>query len=230
VTNVAFAKITDLPEQGHCNKCDETKPREEMCVVRRRDLGGFYMRPKCKACHNAQERGHRRDYKREYQRRWRRENKALNDSYFKNDQVREYAKLRARQFSRDHKDALAIQRRMAARGYNIAISEARELLATYGRCYPTRYGLTKAGLAECEKIRGRLRTRNVDPRRRQTAFEIRLMVYEEAVAVDGGYNKPRLNLIIPPDQQPVPYASRAERLRQYHRNKQEGGQTYAAHA
>jgi hypothetical protein len=116
---------------------------------------------------------------------------------------------------------------MAARDYNITITEARELLAKFGRCYPTRYGLTKSGLLECERIRSRLRVRNVDARRRQTAFEIRLMVYEESVATDGGYNPPRRNLVIPPDQQPIPYESRAENLRRYHRARQEAASACA---
>lgn len=200
------ALFNDLPTERTCNHCGETKPREEMVITRLHTEGIFYMRPKCKACHNKRERGHRRDYKAQYLQNWRKKNAEVNKSYWSNAEQRERARLRAAARSEVDKNAIAIQRRFLTQGVNISIHEAREYLAQYGRCYPTRFGLTPRGLAECERIRSRLRSRNVDRRRRQSAFEIRLMVYEE-----GGI------FVIQPDQQPIPYAAAAERMRNYQR-------------
>lgn len=209
-------RLQDLPAERTCNRCGETKPRAEMIVQHRREKGStyYYFRPLCKECNNAKERGHRREYKRNYLRRWRRENAAVDRSYWDNDHAREAAKLRAQRFTQEHREALAIQRRMLTHGVQISIEEARELLAKYGRCYPTRFGLTRKGLLECEKMRNRLRNRGVDRRRRMSAFEIRCLVYEEN---DGNFGTSS-SWVITPECQPVPYKHASRRLKQYHRN------------
>ncbi len=198
-----------------CNRCGETKPREAMIIQHRRDQSGnyYYFRPICKECHNARERGHRRDYKTRYLQRWRQQNASLNESYWKgNDDVREAARLRAAARTREEKEAIAIQRRLRKRGDSVTIAEARELLEKYGRCYPTRYGLTQKGLDRCEQIRSRLRARSAKSGRRVlSSFQIRIMVYEES--------EEEPSLVIAPWEQPIPYEKAAERLRQYHRNQ-----------
>ena len=197
----------NLPAHGTCNKCGETKPRDEMVVFRRRADKTFYMRPRCKACHNDAERGHRREYKAEYLRKWRKRNKALNDSYWKdNERAKEQARINASRRFNDNHDAMLIQGRMCRRGMNVSLVEAKELLEKYGRCYPTRFGLTDKGLKECERIRSRMRARS-DRRRMPSAFEIRVMVYEDD---DCEYR-----FVIRPDRQPVPYQVAADRLRRY---------------
>lgn len=201
------AKYEGLPSEYTCNICEKTKPLVEMCLVR--SNGMYRLRPRCKKCHNKRELGHRRDYKRKYLQRWRKQNAAVNESYWRgNKQVREHARIRAATRSREENDAIAIQRRLRTKGESVTIAEARELLAQYGRCYPTRFGLTKKGLAMCERIRSRLRNRT-EKHRMLSSFEIRLMVYEESAE--------EIGLVIPPEQQPIPYQKAAERLRQYHR-------------
>lgn len=168
------------------------------------------------ACNNIAERGHRREYKRQYLKNWRKNNPELNNSYWKGDaQVREAARVRAATRSQADKDAIAIQRRLRTQGESVTIAEARELLAKYGRCYPSRYGLTDLGLRRCEQIRSRLRNRKGKRAsfgyQMLSSFEIRVMVCEESEGEKG--------LVIPPDQQPVPYQKAAENLRRYHRNQ-----------
>lgn len=178
--------------------------------------GFYYFRPRCKACNNTREQGHRRDYKRKYLQRWRKQNAEVNDSYWcGNVRVREAARIRAANRSREETDAIAIQRRLRTQGESVTIAEARGLLALYGGCYPTRYGLTDRGLRRCEQIRSRLRNRSGKPSsfgyQMLSSFEIRVMVYEES--------EEEPFLIIPRDQQPIPYQKAAERLRQWHRNQ-----------
>jgi alkylated DNA repair protein (DNA oxidative demethylase) len=206
------AKLEDLPVEGHCNHCDKTKPRAEMIVTRLRAEKVYYMRPKCKECHNAHERGYRRDYKRLYLQKWRKNNADVNTAYWKdNPVVREKARITAAVFrsNPDNKDAVAIQRRMRKRGHQVTLEEARELLAKYGRCYPTRYGLTTQGRRECERIRSR--QRGFDNRhRRLSSFDIRLMVYE-----DSDENPV---FLIPPAKQIEPYQKAARNMRNYQRS------------
>jgi len=204
-----MGRETETAEILHqCNTCGVVKPMAEMIALRRRADKSLYIRPKCKDCHNSAERGHRREYKREYLRKWRKRNKALNDSYWKdNDRVREQAAKRAKaRFDANH-EAILIQGRMGRRGMNVTLDEAKELLGKYGRCYPSRVGLTKKGLKECERIRSRMRSRS-ESRRMPTSFEIRLMVYEDD---DGDYV-----FVIPPDKQPVPYQAASKRLKEFH--------------
>jgi hypothetical protein len=199
-------RAADLPGHGHCAQCDETKPREQMLVVHTKADGVYYMRPLCKDCHNKKERGHRRGWKTKYLQRWRRKNAKLDKSYRNTDTWREAARLRMATHVAEHHDGIAIQRRLRSRGVKVSLREAEELLAQFGRCYPTRLGLTKDGLRECERIRSKMRKRN---RMKLTAFDIRVMVYEDG-------------LFISPAKQPEPYKLAAENLRRWHRSRRDG--------
>jgi hypothetical protein len=188
------ARYEDLPAEVYCTKCRETKPldKEKLFCVKRI----------CKACQNARERGHRREYKRDYLRRWRSRNPELAKSYYQNDpDFAEQARRRAAKYNKRHGDAARIQGRMRRRGMPVSIVEAQQLLKQFGRCYPSRFGLTTKGLKECERIRARLRMRAKNNtfagRKIQSSFEIRLMVYEQSLEDPG--------LLIPPAEQPVPY-------------------------
>lgn len=182
-----------------------------MIVIFNRGTKTYYVRPRCKECHNAAEQGYRREYKREYLRKWRQKNRQLNDSYWKdNPTVRERCRINAaRRLAKDH-DAILIQGRMSRKGMNVSIEEAKELLKKYGRCYPTLYGLTDKGRKECERIRARLRKR---ARRVPPSFMIRLMVYEDD---DGEYK-----FVLRPELQPQPYQIAAQRLKNYHERRRE---------
>jgi len=214
-------RFEDLPASRVCNQCGVEKMREDMIIQFHKSTKVYYFRPRCKDCNNMAERGHRREYKRKYLRTWRKRNAAVNESYWKgNEDVREAARVRAANRSREENDAIAIQRRLRNHGESVTIGEARELLALYGRCYPTRFGLTGKGLRRCEQIRSRLRNKvekrgatkqQWDRRRMLSSFEIRVMVYEESEEESG--------LVIPPDEQPIPYQKAAERLRNWHRDR-----------
>lgn len=194
--------FSELPGEHTCNLCQATKPITAMVIVRNRREGVYQVRPRCKDCHNQRERGHRREWKRKYLQRWRARNKELNDSYWRNPEARERARINhARRFAEKH-DAILIQGRMNRRGMGITIKEAEELLKRFGRCYPTRLGLTPEGLRECERIRSAFRRSG--SKRRPTNFEIRLMVYEDG-------------LHIPPSKQPKPFKDAAKRLRRLQR-------------
>lgn len=193
------SKPTDLPDEYGCKICGETKPVDQMVVVHKRRERVYYLRPRCKDCHNKKERGHRRDWKRKYLKRWRSRNAKVVKSYYDNDVARENARINAAaRFKKDH-EAILIQGRMGRHGLSISLAEAKELLDQYGRCYPTRFGLTPQGLQECERIRGAMRRRGS---KRLTALQIRIMVYE-----DGNYVKPGVQV--------VPYQNAAERLRRW---------------
>lgn len=177
------ARLEDLPAEGHCVLGNHTKPRSEMVVYRsKRD--GYVMRPRCKECHNAGERGHRREYKRNYLRAWRRRNKSLDRSYWNNPTQRRKSTLRARGYRERDGEAITIQRRLREQlNERVTLAEARELLLKFGPGYPTRYGLTEEGLRECERIRSRLRSaaRRNRHRVRVRNIEIRVLVYQDAV-------------------------------------------------
>jgi hypothetical protein len=186
-----------------------------MVVVRRREVNGFHLRPRCKECHNARERGHRREWKRKYQQRWRAKNAKLNKSYWHNPTAREKARLKAAARSEEINAALLIQGRLRRKGMQVSLQEAGELLKQFGRCYPTRYGLTAEGLRACERIRSAMRRRGS---KRLLPVQIRMMVYE-----DGYYIKP--------SRQRPPYQSSAENLRRWQREqkaKREQGQSRKA--
>jgi hypothetical protein len=194
------SKLSDLPKEYACKLCGATKPVAEMVVRRRRELNGFCLQPRCKECHNARERGHRREYKRKYLQRWRKKNAAVAKSYWKDHpEYLERSRESAARYVEKHRDALAIRRRLKSRGIEVSVAEAEELLKQYGRCYPTRFGLTPEGLKECERIRSRMRQRGGKV---LSSVEIRIMVYE-----DGHY--------ITPSRQPKPYQKAAARLREW---------------
>lgn len=211
------ARLDDLPSTVVCIQCETSKPLAEMIVVRIRREQVYRVRPRCKECHNARERGHRREWKRKYLRRWRRENAAVNESYWKgNPETKERARVNAakRLENPEYREAVAIQRRLRNKGVSVSIDDAKEFLAKYGRCYPTRFGLTAAGLRECERIRSRLRARSAKTQRRVPhLFDIRIMVYEQS--------EDEASLIIPPAKQPRPFQKAAARLRAWQRQRRE---------
>lgn len=199
---VKVQSMSELPEKGHCLKCDSDKPIAEMIVVRLRGSRLIYLRPRCKACHNERERGHRREWKRNYLRRWRRWNAELNESYWRQRNAEKRTELSAAAYQRFRKDhaALLVQGRLRRRlGMRVPLEEAKQLVETYGVCYPTRYGLTELGLRECERIRSSMRRigKHLDP------VEIRMMVY-----ADGHYEKPR--------RQKMPYQHASRQLQRWH--------------
>lgn len=196
-----YASRDQLPEAATCNKCAAEKPLAEMVVVRLSG-GVFYVRPRCKACHNAAERGHRRAWKLAYQRRWRKRNADIDRSYWQNDPDRK-EKNRKRAAARfadpQTHHAILIQGRLRRKaGLHLPLQECRELLKRFGPAYPTPQGLTPTGLKECERIRAKgRRAGKVIP-----AIEVRLMMYE-----DGHFLKP--------SRQQIPYKGYAQNLRRY---------------
>ena len=198
-------KYSDFPSVYTCNLCDETKLIEQMIVIHSRSENCYRMRPRCKDCHNAKERGNRRDYKTKYLKNWRKRNKKLNESYWKgNPIVREKARLTAMNRFTENHEAMLIQGRMRRKGMPVTLAEAQELLQKFGRCYPTRFGLSKKGLSECERIRSRLRVRKA---RKINLFDIRLSVYEDALE--------DTSLMIAPRKQPIPYKSASNTMKKF---------------
>ena len=191
-----FLKLSDLPAEHTCNVCGATKPIGAMLLVHKQS-DGYELRPRCKDCHNKKERGHRSTYKRNYLKRWRARNPKLEKSYRDTDACREQNRIRVGRFIKNHRDAVAIQRRLRTQGIKVSWSRAEELLAKFGPCYPSRFGLTSKGLRECERIRAAMR------RRSGTQFsnaEIRMMVYEDG-------------LFVAPTLQARPYQKAAENMR-----------------
>ncbi len=206
-----FGSKDELPEKAYCLKCESEKPIAEMIVVFLRKENLYRIRPRCKSCHNENERGHRREWKRKYLRNWREDNAAVNESYWKNNsRVREQSRLRANKLWSEKREALLIQGRMNRHRQNISLKEAEGLLKKYGRCYPTPQGLTPDGLRECEKIRSRFRLRHEKP---PSPFNIRRMVYEDD---NGSYA-----FVIRPEDQPLPYRIASENLKKWHRGKRQ---------
>lgn len=194
--------LQELPEKYVCKHCKAEKPIAEMVLVRLRKQKCFLLRPRCKACHNERERGHRREYKRAYLRRWRKWHPELNESYWRQRAKETRLQTNARAYNRfiRHHAAILIQGRLRRRlGTSVSLAEASRLAAKYGCCYPTRYGLTPDGLRECERIRSRMRAIG----QRVSPVEIRMMVYE-----DGYYIKP--------SRQRMPYRRAADQLRRWH--------------
>jgi hypothetical protein len=201
-----FQSLAELPAVHRCRKCGKDKPVAEMVVVHLRRSHLFYVRPRCKDCHNRRERGHRREWKTKYLRRWRARNPELNESYWRQRNADNRKALNASAYRRfqKHHAAILIQGRMGRRGFSIRLAEAKDLCRTYGPCYPTRFGLTPGGLKECERIRSRMRyqAKPLPP------HEIRMMVY-----ADGFFIKP--------GRQKIPYQKAAEKLRQWHAQRRE---------
>lgn len=208
------ATLAGLPEKYGCRLCGDEKPIAEMILIRRRRTQDFLLRPRCKECHNKRERGNRREYKTKYLRRWRANNPELNESYWKqaHSDNREAYNSRAYKHFRKNHAAILIQGRLRRKGVRVSLREAKKLLRVFGRCYPTRYGLTTAGLRECERIRSSMR-RNGE---HLSGLEIRMMVYE-----DGADNDSDDNFVIPPADQPRPYQTRARQLRRYQAQRAE---------
>jgi hypothetical protein len=196
--------LAELPEDWGCGRCEETKSVDDMMIVRkrkpRRGEKKYYLRPRCKECHNKNERGHRRQYKTKYLQTWRTHNKALNDSYWKDNPVkREQCRVNsARRLSnQETHEAVLIQGRLRRRlNERVSLAEAKGLLGRFGRCYPTALGLSQEGQREVERIRKK------GAKRRYSLIQIRIMVYEDG-------------LFIPPDKQPIPYQSSANNLRNW---------------
>jgi len=201
---VRFSRLSDLPTEHHCNQCGKTKPLVEMLVIHIRKSGAYELRPRCKDCQNKRERGHRRPYKTSYLKRWRAKHRKTDKSYRETDKYRETARLRQSKYIEQHHDQMAIRRRLMTRGIRVTLKEAAALLQRFGPCYPTRFGLTKKGLSECERIRSKLRRSNRT--KKFSSFDIRLMVYEDG-------------LFITPGRQPIPYERQAERMRELRRSQ-----------
>ncbi|MCU1284455.1 MAG: hypothetical protein JWO13_805 [Acidobacteriales bacterium] len=208
-----FKTRADLPATATCNSkacVGKEKPISEMVVVRHRKTGEFSLRRRCKECHNDSERGHRREYKTKYLQRWRRHNAELNRSYWKQSQQenREKINANARRRVRKHHHAILIQGRLRRRlGMSVTLAEARQMLRTFGPCYPTRFGLTPSGLRECERIRAALRRSGS---KMISAIEIRMMVYAD-----------QENFFIKPSAQKIPYQAAAESLRRWQAEQRE---------
>jgi hypothetical protein len=188
-----YESLKDIPSESFCSTCKVTKPIAEMLVIRMKKENHYIVRPNCKSCHNANERGKRREYKTQYLRKWRAKNKKLNRSYWDNAVVKEYAAIAykkrketpefqqrraAQSAERFARDSLikAIQRRFFNEFIEISFEEAAEYLDQFGCYYPSRQGLTNMGLKECERIRSTMRRRGM---KRYDAFNIRLAVYED---------------------------------------------------
>lgn len=196
-----YATIADLPAAARCKLCAVEKPLAEMIVVLDRRGGGYRVRPRCKACHNARERGHRREWKRAYCQRWRKRHADWVRGYWHTPETRERQKLRARERVAKHHDALLIQGRLRRQlGQHVTLAEATKLLALYGCCYPTPAGLSDWGRREAERIRSRMRASG----RHMKPVEIRAMVYADGKR---NYVKPRF-------QRP-PYQAAAAKLREW---------------
>lgn len=197
--------LDQFPVEYGCKLCETSKPLQEMVLVFLRTEKVYKLRPRCKECHNARERGHRREWKKQYLQKWRKNNAKLNESYWRNDQAKEQHRVNAKKrFDQKH-EAILIQIRMRKRGYPTSIAEAEALLKRFGPCYPTKAGLSKRGLRECERIRSALRRQK---KKRISTFEIRLMVYDDDKS---NYIKPR--------RQKKPYQHSANTLRKYHQEK-----------
>jgi len=203
---VTVDSLIDLPKEHTCLLCTATKPIAEMIVVRLRKQNKFRLRPRCKECHNNRERGHRREWKTRYLRRWRRDNAALNRSYWKQRQAELRLELNTRAYMRflQNHDAILVQGRLKRQtGMRVTIAEAKDFVRCYGRCYPTRYGLTDSGLRECERIRSG--QRKFPKRKRFSSVEIRMMVYDSDK-----------NFVIKPRLQKTPYRRASKHLHEWH--------------
>jgi hypothetical protein len=199
----------ELPEKYGCRKCGAEKLIAEMVLVHRRRTHDFLLRPRCKACHNKAEKGHRRAYKTKYLRRWRRANAELNRTYWKERNARLGKPLLAAKAAvrfRENHFPLLIQARLRRKRIKVSIGEAKRLYRKYGCCYPLRAGLTPWALRECERIRSG--QRRLPKHERHTPTEIRMMMYE-----DGHFKKPAR-------QQP-PNQVAAARLRKWQRLQKE---------
>lgn len=139
-----------------------------MVVLRHRRTGRVLIRPRCKDCQNARERGRRREWKRNYLRGWRARHPDLDRQYYQAAAERNAARLRQQRLSRFRRDhaAYLIQGRLRKRGIPCPLAEARELLREYGPAYPLVCGLNQAGRREAERLRSQARRRGAPFSRR----------------------------------------------------------------
>lgn len=208
-----FLSANDLPKEWSCKVCTKQKPLAEMMVTFNRKGKWYRTKPRCKDCHNEKERGNRREYKRKYLKRWIAGHRKTLKSYRQKPAAMALNLKRSQKFFDDNAEAIRIQKRLRTHGFKCDLSQAREYLETFGPCYPTRYGLSKSGMRECERIRGKQRyNRNLKLKLR--GIDIRIMVYEDAVADDK-------SLMIAPDKQPRPYQSRSRGLSAWHQKQRE---------
>lgn len=212
-------RYSELPEEYRCASCGDTKPLPEMVVVRLKTRHKILLRPRCKKCHNQRERGHRREYKRKYLRRWRRDNAEINESYWRGrDRAAQNAYARVH-FRKNHA-AILIQGRLRRQAeMRVSLTEAKKLLRKYGRCYPTRWGLTPKGLRECERIRSRFRSARRSGQHKidiPRPVEIRMMVYADGSEADRAEGSGPDNFVIEPRLQKQPYQSASRQLRTWH--------------
>lgn len=165
---MTFASAAALPPSAICRQCGAEKPLAQMVVLRQRGTGRLRVRPRCKDCHNARERGHRREWKRNYLRGWRALHPDLDRQYYQAAAERNEARLRQQRLSRFRRDhaAYLIQGRLRKRGILCPLAEARELLREYGPAYPLVCGLNRAGRREAERLRSQARRRGRPFRRR----------------------------------------------------------------
>ncbi len=197
--------LKELPENHCCKACGEIKPLAMMVVIYHKREQYYYVRPRCKDCHNAHEQGHRREWKRAYLQKWRRKNAALTRSYWDNPEVKEQVGKNAKEFWQKNRAALLIKGRLQRRGEPCTIAEAREYLQSYGPNYPTIHGLTATGRKEVERIRSTMRRSSG---KILSTFEIRLMVYEDGLEDTG--------MIVKASAQKFPYKKSSQKLSAWH--------------
>jgi hypothetical protein len=224
---VICKRRADLPAEYGCLQCGATKPIKKMVLVHRRKTRDYLLRPRCKDCHNENEKGHRREYKTKYLRRWRKNNAEVNESYWRGRDRAASNATSYKHFTKNHA-AILIQGRLHRAGIQVSLREARSLLRQYGRCYPTSFGLTEKGKRECERIRSRFKNARYSARKRgmkeppvPRPIEIRMMVYADGRDRPDpreGHDTPDA-FVIPPRLQPVPFRVASKRLKEWHRNQ-----------
>lgn len=126
-----------------------------------------------------------------------------------------------KRFRRNHA-AILIQGRMRRQvGMCVSLAEARQLLRKYGRCYPTRWGLTEKGLRECERIRSRFRSAQRSGKKVTIPrpVEIRMMVYADGCEADPLECQAPDKFVVEPRLQKQPYQRAAQSLRAWHQRQ-----------
>lgn len=155
-----YRTMAEVPRLQQCRKCGQERAALDMVIRRRRD-GSIYCRPRCKACHNAFERGRRREWKTAYLRRWRRKNPELARSYWRSKRDKPTEAAYARRWVRRHQLAYRVQFRMRRRGQHMDIDSCASLVREFGPAYPLANGLNRDGLRAVERWRSRLRAKRI---------------------------------------------------------------------
>ncbi len=162
-----YARISDLPNSGHCRRCGQDKPLAEMEVARRRTK--IMLLYRCRSCGNEQRRGkHNTAAAREWRRRNRQSARDAARKY--KESHREQCALAYRRYWGASLPALRVLRRMESRKINCTMAQARELLDRFGPAYPMFRGLTRAG---------QLAVRSIQHRSGVSRWDATLMVYDE---------------------------------------------------